>query len=284
MPDFPIVDSHVHLYDPGRLRFGWMDERPSLKRPHGLADLDAARGSVEIEKIVFVEVAADPGQHVEEAAGVQALADGDPRLAGMVAQLPLERGPDAVAADLEALTRHRTLRGIRRLIQGAVDPSFCLEPLFLDAVRLLGRRGLVFDICIKHWAMVFAIELARRCPDVSFVLDHIGKPGIRLGLREPWWAQMRELARLPNVACKVSGVITEADHDRWSRDDVTPYVAHAVDCFGFERCMFGSDWPVSSLTHGYLEWVEIVDAVVAGATLEERRQLFRDTAIRVYRL
>jgi L-fuconolactonase len=119
---------------------------------------------------------------------------------------------------------------------------------------------------------------------VTFVLDHIGKPGIKHGLREPWWGQMRALAKLPNVVCKVSGVITEADHAAWTKAQVKPYVAHAIDCFGFDRVMYGSDWTVSELTHAYPAWVEILDEVVAGSSAAEIRKLYRDNAIRIYRL
>jgi L-fuconolactonase len=283
MPDFPIVDSHVHLYDVARLRYSWLKNAPKIDRTYLLADFDRARGPVEVDKIVFAEVWVDPGLHLQEAAFVQEMADADPRLCGMVAHLPVEKGA-AIEADLHALQRFKTLRGIRRLIEIESNPSFCLEPDFVAGVQLIGRHGLSFDICVKHWALVFAIELARRCPEVSFVLDHIGKPGIKHGLREPWWSQMRELARLPNVTCKISGVITEADHSAWTKEQVKPYVAHAIDCFGFDRVMYGSDWTVAELTHAYPTWVEILDEVVAGASAAELRKFYRDTAIRVYRL
>ena len=283
MPDFPIVDSHVHLYDVAKLRYPWLDGVPKINRTSLLADFDAAVGPVRVEKIVFVEVAVAAGQHRDEAAFVQALADGDARLCGMVAHLPVEHGA-AIEPDLVAMQRFGTLRGIRRLLETERDPSICLEPGFLEGVRMVGRHGLSFDICVKHWGMVFAIELAKRCPDVQFVLDHIGKPGIRLGLREPWWGQMRDLAALPNVVCKLSGVITEADHGAWTPQQVMPYVAHAIDCFGFDRVLYGSDWTVCELTHAYPEWIAILDAVVAGASEAERRKLFRDTAMRIYRL
>jgi L-fuconolactonase len=283
MPDFPIVDAHVHIYDVERLDYPWLANVPAIARTHTLADLDAERGAVEIDKIVFAEVAVAPDRHIEEAAWVQSIADADPRLAGMVAHLPMEKGA-AVEADIERLKAFGALRGIRRLIEVERDYSFCLEPGFLEALRLLPKHDLSFDICVKHWGLVFAIELARRCPEVSFVLDHIGKPGIKHGLREPWWSQMRELARLPNVACKISGVITEADHAAWRPEQVMPYVAHAIECFGFDRVLYGSDWTVSKLSHRYPDWVDMIDRVIAGSSPEEQRQLYRETAIRVYRL
>ena len=283
MPDFPIIDSHVHLYDVARLRYGWLNRVPKINRTYLLNDFDAARGPVQVDKIVFAEVAVDPGLHLQEAAFVQEMADADKRLAAMVAHAPVEKGA-AVEEDLAALAKFSTLRGIRRLIETERDPGICLEPGFLEGVRRVGQHGLTFDICVKHWGTVFAIELARRCPDVQFVLDHIGKPGIRHGLREPWWSQMRELAALPNVVVKISGVITEADHAKWTSADVKPYVVHTLECFGFDRCMYGSDWTVSEQTHRYPVWVQIIDEIIAGATLEQRRKLYRETATRIYRL
>lgn len=283
MPDFPIIDSHVHLYDIKRLSYGWLSGVPKINRSYGLKDFDAARADVQVDGIVFAEVAVDPGLHLAEAAFVQEMADADARLRGMVAHAPVERGA-AVAEDLAQLARFAALRGIRRLIETERDPGICLEPGFIEGVRTVGRNGLPFDICIKHFAMAYALELVRRCPDVQFVLDHIGKPGIKHGLREPWWGQMRELARAPNVVVKLSGVITEADHAQWTAEQVMPYVAHVIDCFGFARVMYGSDWTVSELTHRYPQWVEILDRVVAGASPDDMRMLYRGTATRIYRL
>jgi L-fuconolactonase len=283
MPDFAIVDSHVHLYDVDRLRYGWLDRAPKLKRTSLLADFDRARGRIEVDKIVFAEVAVDPGLHLEEAGFIQGLADSDARLAGMVAHAPLEKGK-AIEADLRALKKHRILRGIRRLIETERDPSFCLEPPFLEAVKLLPKHGLSFDICVKHWALTYAIELARRCPEVTFILDHIGKPDIRHGLHEPWRSQIREMAALGNVVCKVSGVITEADHARWNKEEIKPYIAQVIEAFGFDRVMYGSDWTVSELTHPYPVFVEILDEMLRGTSEAEQRKLYRDTAIRTYRL
>jgi len=132
--------------------------------------------------------------------------------------------------------------------------------------------------------MTYAIELVKRCPNVSFVLDHIGKPDIKNGLRQPWWGQIKELAALPNVVCKISGVVTEANHASWKPDDVKPYVAHVIDSFGFDRVMYGSDWTVSELTHSYPTWVQIIDDVIAVCSDAERRKLYRETAIRTYLL
>jgi L-fuconolactonase len=281
--DFPIIDSHIHLCDPSRFGYGWTKGAPSLKREVLPRDLYAAAGPVQIERFVFVEVDVDFPQHLEEAAWVAGLGDRDPCLAGMVAALPLERGR-AIAPELDRLRQHKLLRGIRRLIQTQPDADFCIRPDFIDGVRLLARHDLVFDICILHHQMPSVIRLVQQCPEVRFVLDHIGKPGIKAGLTEPWWQQIRELASLPNIHCKISGVATEADHESWTREQLRPYIAHAIECFGFDRVMFGGDWHVSELAVPYPQWVEIVDWVVEGSSVEEKRKLFHDNAIAFYRL
>jgi L-fuconolactonase len=283
MPSFAIVDSHVHLYDPTWLRYSWLQRAPKIDRRYDVAEFDRCRGDIQVDKLVFAEVWVDPGLHFAEAAWVQQMADADSRLAGMVAHAPLEKGA-AVEADLDRLIQYPKLRGIRRLIEIETDQSFCLQPAFLAALRLLPPRKLTFDICVKHWGLVFAIELARRCPEVSFVLDHIGKPGIRDGLVEPWKTQIRRLAELPNIVCKLSGVITEADLLHWTKDQVRPYIEHVLDCFGFERVMYGSDWTVSELTHDYPVWVAILDEITQGCSGDELASLWRNTAIRTYRL
>jgi L-fuconolactonase len=116
------------------------------------------------------------------------------------------------------------------------------------------------------------------------VLDHIGKPQIKAGIREPWWSEIAELAAQPNVVCKISGVVTEADHQAWTYDQVAPYMARAIECFGFDRCMFGSDWPVSELAITFAGWVDLVDRVTTGASQDELKKLYRDTAMQFYRL
>jgi L-fuconolactonase len=283
MPDFPIVDAHVHLYDPGVIRYGWMKDKPALDQQHLMAQLDAARGPVELEALVWVEVGADPGQYLQEASFVDGLARADRRIRAMVAAAPLERGA-AVTPDLEKLAAHDLTRGIRRLLQDEPDDAFCLRPGFVEGVRLLARHGLSLDICVYHRQLAGAVELVRRCPEVRFVLDHAGKPGIRDGLMEPWRTHIAELAALPNVWCKLSGLITEANHANWTREQLRPYIDHVIERFGFARVMFGSDWPVAEQTHRYDEWVEIVDQALVDASDDERRKLFRDCAIAFYRL
>ncbi len=283
MPSFPIVDSHVHFYDTKRFAYPWLSGAPSIAHSYLPSDFDRARGDIFVDKIVFAEVDIEEGRNIDEARFIVELAAADPRIQGIVACARLERGP-AVAEELDALAALGKVRGVRRLIQTQPDPEFCLRPEFLAGVRLLPQYGWPFDICVLHHQLPAAMELVRRCPEVEFVLDHIGKPGIRAGLREPWQSEINELARMPNVVCKISGVATEADHSHWTREQLRPYIEHCIERFGFNRVMFGGDWPVLELAGKYRDWVGIVDWIVATAEKGEQRKLFRDTAIRVYRL
>ncbi len=283
MPTFPIVDSHVHLFDVNYLQYDWLASAPKINKTHSLEDYDAARGPVEVDKLVFAEVDVSKGQHIDEAQWVQSIATTDPRLCGSVAHAPLTKGP-AIVRDLEVLAAIPTVKGIRDLMQNQINQAFCLEPDYIAALNLLPKYNLSFDLCVLHWGMTFAIELAKRCPDVQFILDHIGKPGIKHGLQEPWRAQMRELATFPNVTCKVSGVTTEADHQAWTTEQIIPYVEHTFECFGFSRTMYGSDWPVSTLAHEYPDWVQLLDDVLKNTSESEQRDFYRNTAIRAYRL
>ncbi len=284
MPDVPIIDAHVHLWDPSRFRMPWLDGLAALNRPFGPADYRAQTAGLDIAGIVYVEVAVEPVYALLEARWADAQAQDEPRLQAIVAHAPLEYGERA-RSYLEALVEiSPRIKGVRRLLQDEPDPAFCLRPDFVRGVQLLAEFGLSFDICIYHPQLAAAVELVRRCPQTTFILDHIAKPGIRAGLREPWMAQMREMAALPNVACKISGVVTEAEHTRWTAADIAPYIAHALECFGAERVIFGSDWPVVLLAASHARWVETLDALTADLTLPARHKLWAENARRWYRM
>ncbi len=286
MPEFPIVDAHIHLWDPQHLRYAWLDGNAVLNRAYLPEDFERARGEVSVGKVIFVQADCATRQAIDEFEWVAGLAEKNPRIAGIVAYAPLELG-DGAREHLDRLARHPRhglLRGIRRLIQSEPDIEFCLRPDFVRGVQLLSTYELSFDLCIVHAQLENTIRLVRQCPQVSFILDHIAKPDIKGGVLDPWRGQMRALAKLPNVSCKISGLVTEADHEKWTREQLRPYIDHVIECFGFDRNMFGSDWPVERLASDYPRWVQTLDWAVAGASAEQRRKLFRDNAIKCYRL
>ncbi|MGP1394808.1 MAG: amidohydrolase family protein [Inquilinaceae bacterium] len=283
MVAFPIIDSHVHIYDPSALDYPWMAGVPALDRPHLIADFDAATAGVAVDRMIFVEVDVEPRQRRAEVRWVAGQAEADPRMEAIVAAAPLEKGA-AVREDLEAMSAEGRLRGIRRLIQDEKDPRFCTTAAFVEGVNLLPEFGLSFDICVRHHQLPAVITLVERCPDVRFVLDHIGKPAIRDGLFQPWADRIDDLAGMPNVHCKISGVATEADPAAWTREQLKPYLDHVVEAFGFDRVLFGGDWPVSTLATDYRRWVETVEWAVSGCSDDELRKLFRENARTFYRL
>jgi L-fuconolactonase len=214
MIEFPIIDSHIHLLDQKRFGYAWADGEPALKRDWTPDDLSRAAKPYEVEGFLFVEVDVDMPQYLGEAEWVDGLAMLDRRVLGAVVCLPLERG-GRIEPEIARIAKLKTVRGVRRLIQTQPDPEFALKPGFLEAIRLLPKYNLSFDICILHPQMPNTLALVRQCPEVSFVLDHIGKPGIKAGFVDPWRTHLREMAALPNVVCKLSGVTTEADHKTW---------------------------------------------------------------------
>lgn len=279
MPDVPVIDTHVHFWNRDAVPIEWTAQVPPIDRPFLPADYPVP----EVEALVFVEADVAPGRHLDEVAWVERLAAEEPRIRAIVAHAPLERG-EAVLGDLDALAGRPLVRGVRRLIQGRDAAALCDDEGFRAAVRALGPRDLHFELCLTHEQLPPAVALCEACPQVRFVLDHIGKPAIRTGETEPWRSDIDRLAALPNVDCKLSGVATEADHGAWTPEELLPYMHHALSAFGPGRVMFGSDWPVSRLAIELQRWLGLVDETVSHLPDPERRKVFAGTARRVYRL
>lgn len=281
MIPFPIVDTHVHLWDPERLHYAWLSGE--FNKKHLPDDYRKACGAVQVDKIVFLQCECDPVQHFEEARWVSGLAKEEPRLQGIVPWAPLERG-EAARASLETLAQDPLVKGIRRIIQFEGDPEFCLRADFIRGVQLCAEFGLHFEICVDHRQMATCVAMVRQCPNVTFVIDHIGKPDIKNRITEPWASQMRALADFPNVWCKISGLVVEADHERWTLTDLRPYLGLVIEAFGWDRVMFGGDWPVVLQVARLDRWIETLYEAVRQESESRRRKLFRENAIAFYRL
>lgn len=276
------IDSHVHYWDPDRLRYNWLENEPKLYRAYLPDHVPPRAGKHEINGIIFVQADCAAEQSLAETDFVTGLLAQDPRIRGIVAFAPIERGASARPA-LDELKQRPLVRGVRRLLQD--EPlGFALHSEFIAGVQSLAVYDFSFDICIRHRHLGDAIRLVRACPDVRFVLDHCGKPDVKNRVLEPWRAQISELAALPNILCKVSGLVTEADHAHWTTEDLRPYIEHVLEAFGMDRVMFGSDAPVAYLATTYGRWVETLDEITSPLTEAERAKLWHANAAGFYRV
>jgi L-fuconolactonase len=281
-----FVDSHVHFWDIARIPYPWLAEVPAIATVHTPAELLAEAGKRPPQQVVFVESGVGPGYGLDEVRWIEDLAvraARQVRIGGIVAYAPVDRGVDTEVA-LDAFRARPLVRGIRHLIQGETDPGFCLRPAFVAGVQSVGARGLSFDLCARASQLPSVIELARLCPETSFILDHAGKPDIRRNGLDPWRAHLAELARLPNVACKLSGLVTEADPAAWTPAQLGPFIDHLLATFGPGRLLFGSDWPVVELAATYQRWLDTVLGLLEPLAAFEREAILSLNARRVYRL
>ena len=242
MTDFPIIDTHLHLWDINNLDYPWLNDIPFLHRTFTIEDYKKACSGLNIEKMVFMQCECDPSQFKQEVEWVTEIAQKEPRLQGIIAWAPLEKG-EAVRPVIEEFKTNKLIKGVRRIIQFEPDLEFCLKDDFIRGVNLLKDYNLTFDICISHIHNKSILRFLDKCPEVQMILDHIGKPDIRNHITEPWREEIRLIAMHENVNCKLSSLATEADHKNWTLDDVRPYAEHIIECFGMDRTIFGSDWP-----------------------------------------
>ena len=278
----PIKDGHVHLWDPAVLDYAWIKRTP-IAGPHLPSDLRQAAVGLKLRQAVFIQAECRRDQAMQEVAWVEGLAEGGANwLAGIVAFAPLEDGA-RVEPMLAELAARPLVKGVRRLIQGEHEAGWALRPGFVAGVRLLARYGLSFDVGARADQLGEVFTLAASCPEVTFVLNHLGQPHIRERRLEPWAADMSRLATLPNVWCKVSGAMTAAGAG-WRTADLRPAVEHVLGCFGWDRALFGSDWPTCDLAGSYRRWVDALAEIVAGASADQRQRLFAHNAQRCYRL
>ena len=276
-----IVDAHHHLWDLGVRDQPWTAELPALRRSFHLADLEPLAAAAGVSATVLVQTI----HAVDETPEMLELAETSDLIAGVV-------GWTDVAAptfgerlsELLSGVGGRRLVGIRHQVQELPDGAWLTEPDTLRGLRQLAPTGLAFDLIVRADQIPACVAAARAVPDLRFVLDHLGKPPIAAGDREPWATDVRALAELPNVSCKLSGMVTEADPEHWTVADLRPYADVVLEAFGPERVMFGSDWPVSTLGASYPQVVETATQLTAELSEAEREAVFGGTATAIYGL
>lgn len=276
-----IMDTHQHLWDMDLFSYTWCKDIPLLNRSFRMQDyLEAVRG-LDLQKSVHVEADVDEPHMLGETRRILALAGQENPLEGVVACARPERMD--FQAYLDQVVGHPKLKGIRRVLHTQAD-SLAQSSVFVGNIRLLERYGLSFDICVLARQLPIAINLVKECPGVSFVLDHCGVPQVKEKVLDPWRGHIKEISTLPNVVCKISGLVAYADPQKWTPADLRPFVDHVIECFGWDRVMFGSDWPVCTLSASFKGWVDALWFLTRNAEETERSKLFHENARRVYRL
>ena len=283
MPDFPIIDTHLHLWDPKEVDYPWLKDVPELNRAYLLPEYNKACGSVEVEAMVFLQCEANFSQALDEAKWVNRLAKDEPRIKAIIPWAPLEKG-DACRPFLDQLKQMPLIKGIRRIIEFEEDPEFCLQPNFIKGVQILADYDYSFEICIQHYHMKNAIKLVEQCPKVDFVLGHIAKPDIIDQRFEPWKSDLKRFSEFPNVVCKMSGLVVEADMEKWTKEDLKPYIDYVIECFGFDRIAFGGDWPVVTKAAELTKWIETLDLALTPYSRVEKEKLYHDNALKIYKM
>ncbi len=277
-----IVDTHLHLWDLARFPYSWTNGIPALNRSFGLEEYRLGADGTGIAKAIYMECDVDAPHALDEARYAQSLADLDPLIAGIIAAGHPEN--DGFAAHLEALMSVPKLRGLRRVLH-TQDDALSQSAAFRANLRRLPALGLSFDLCALPRQLPVALELVQSCPEVAFVLDHCGIPDIRGGALDPWRQRIVELAACSNVvACKISGLIAYADPSHWNADTLRPWFEHVIACFGWERVVWGGDWPVCGLTAPLRDWVSASQELAAAASIDEQCKLFHLNAERIYRV
>ena len=272
------IDAHHHFWHYNTRDYGWIsDEMAVLRRDFLPADLKPELAAAGIDRVVSVQAR----QCVEETEWLLKLAEENDFIAGIVGWLPIA-SPDFPAL-LEKFSAKRKLRGIRHVVQDEPDDRFILGEAFNRGIDRLINTHLVYDILIFERHLPYAIEFVKRHSEEQvFVLDHIAKPKIAAGEMQPWADNLRKLAAFPNVFCKLSGLVTEADIHNWTPDQLRPYVETVIDAFGPARVMFGSDWPVCTCATTYSAWRNLVGEFISHLSVNEQTQIMGGTALKAY--
>ena len=273
------IDAHQHFWIYDQREYEWIDERmAALRRDFLPADL-----KLELEGGGFQgSVVVQARQSLEETRWLLDLATRSSFILGVVGWVDL-RSPDA-RKELRALAENPKLVGVRHIVQSEPDDRFLLQPDFLRGISALGEFNLAYDILIYPKHLPVAVEFVRQFPNQRFVLDHLAKPSIKTGALHPWKEEIAELAANPNVYCKLSGLITEAEWERWKPEDMTPYLDAAFETFGATRLMIGSDWPVCTLAGSYSGVVGLIKQYLGGYPEQVREAVLGGNAKRFWNL
>lgn len=274
-----IIDTHHHLWNYNQSEFGWIDDdMTSIRRSFLPYDLISSLGNTEVEKVITVQAR----QSLKETDWLLYLASQYTMMAGVVGWLPLE--DENISRLIDKYAENKWLKGLRHVIQGEPDPEFILGKDFNRGISLLKQYDLVYEILILEHQLPETIRFVDMHPGQQFVLDHIAKPRIRTNELEPWASLIRELAQRENVSCKISGMVTEADYQSWTEEQLRPYFDVVIEAFGPSRLMFGSDWPVCLVATTYHRWVDVVKKAISTLNPLDQEIILYGNAKGIYKI
>ena len=278
MTKVPVVDSHHHFWEIDRFDYSWMSEGSPLSTDYGPNDLEPLIKGAGVDYTVIVQAVSSP----DEARWLLEMAEQHEFIAGVVGWVDLT-DPE-VGYTLDELQRSKYFKGVRHIWEGEDDPGWIVNSGAIVGLKELVRRNLSFDFLAKPANLPFIPQVMDQIPDLRAVVDHIAKPLIADHVVEPWLSDMRKVASINGMHCKISGMVTEADLQNWTIDDLRPYVHHVLGMFGADRLMFGSDWPVSTLASEYRTVAEVARGILASLSPAAKADIFGGTATRFYRL
>ncbi|MGP1396062.1 MAG: amidohydrolase family protein [Inquilinaceae bacterium] len=289
MPDFPIIDTHLHIWDFDRLSYSAFKGHPLFGKSYQIEDYQRDCGDLDVEAMVFLECYADftseGGQYLEEIVFVEDSAKRDARIKGIVPMAPLEWGARAEPMLAVMREQHPTVKGIRRIVEFDENPrALTLSDNFIEGVNLLQKFGFHFEINVNHTQMDIVREFVRHIPEVPMILDHCGKPGIAEGAIAQYRDDVAALSQHPNLWIKLSDLPVEADHQTWTESDLKPFIDATIEAFGFDRTIYAGDYPICLQATTLPRWVEVLDRALAGSSPTELRKFYRDNANDFYRL
>ncbi|WP_327666602.1 MULTISPECIES: amidohydrolase family protein [unclassified Streptomyces] len=282
-----LIDAHHHLWDLDQRPQTWLDDPAlaTINRTFTPGDLRTTATRPIAGRRLHSTVVVQCVPEVPETEDLLALAEREPLIGAVVGWADLTSPAIGEVLDrLLAGPGGTYLRSLRHLVQGETDPGWLQRPDVERGLTAVRDRGLCYDVLVRSHQLDQAIRLAERFPDLPQVLDHAGKPSIADGELADWERQLRLLAAHQHVVCKVSGLITEADHDKWIVDDIRPVWDVLLSAFGPDRLMFGSDWPVANLAGGWNRWAATVDELLDGSSADETSAILAGTATTFYRL
>ena len=274
-----IIDSHHHFWKYDPVEYDWIDDSMKKIRADFLPDdLKLTIQETNVDGVISVQAR----QSLEETDWLIGLANQNNFIKGVVGWLPLIQKD--IGGYLEKYSEEKLLKGVRHVIQGEPDPAFMLRKDFNHGITLLKKYSLVYDILIVERQLPNTIRFVDQHPDQVFVLDHIAKPLIGKKELSPWKENIQKLARRENVNCKISGMVTEADYQKWTTSQLLPYFEVILEAFGPDRLLFGSDWPVCLVATSYKNWMDLVQKNITSLSETEQLKIMGGNATRLYQL